>query len=61
MDAGDKGASSESVAKIIFKAANDSSTKMRYPIAFPANVLLPLRRLVPERLFFWMVRQTYKI
>ncbi len=61
MDAGDKGASSESVAKVIFKAANDSSTKMRYPIAYPANVLLPLRRLMPERLFFWMVRQTYKI
>jgi short-subunit dehydrogenase len=61
MDAGDKGASSEAVARVIFKAANDSSTKMRYPIAYPANVLLPLRRLVPERLFFWMVRQTYKI
>jgi len=61
MDAGDKGASAESVAKVIFKAANDSSTKMRYPIAYPANVLLPLKRLVPERLFFWMVRQSFKI
>jgi hypothetical protein len=61
MDAGDKGASSESVAKVIFKAANDSSTKMRYPIAYPANVLLPLKRLLPERLFFWAVKQSYKI
>lgn len=61
MDAGEKGASSESVARVIFQAATDTSTKMRYPIAFPANVLLPLKRLLPERLFFWMVRQTYKI
>jgi hypothetical protein len=61
MDAGDKGASPEEVAKVIFKAANDSSTKMRYPIAYPANVLLPLKRLLPERMFFWMVRQSYKI
>jgi len=61
MDAGDKGASPEAVAKTIFKAANDSSTKMRYPIAYPANVLLPLKRLLPERLFFWAVRSSYKI
>jgi short-subunit dehydrogenase len=61
MDAGDKGASPEAVAKVIFKAANDSSTKMRYPIAYPANLLLPLRRLVSERFFFWMVKQSYKI
>jgi short-subunit dehydrogenase len=61
MDAGDKGASAEAVAKTIFKAANDLSTKMRYPIAYPANVLLPLKRWVPERLFFWIVRQSYKI
>jgi short-subunit dehydrogenase len=61
MDAGDKGASAESVAKVIYKAANDNSTKMRYPIAYPANVLLPLKRLLPERLFFWTVRKSYKI
>lgn len=61
MEAGNKGASPEAVAKIIFKAANDSSTKMRYPIAYPANLLLPMKRWLPERLFFWMVRQSYKI
>ncbi|MBI3219528.1 MAG: SDR family oxidoreductase [Bacteroidetes bacterium] len=61
MDAGDKGASAESVARVIFKAANDSSKKMRYPIAFPANLLLPLKRLLPETWFFWMVRQSYKL
>jgi NAD(P)-dependent dehydrogenase (short-subunit alcohol dehydrogenase family) len=61
MEAGGKGASSESVAKIIFKASNDRSTKMRYPIAYPANVLLPLKRWVPERLFFWVVKQSYKL
>jgi NAD(P)-dependent dehydrogenase (short-subunit alcohol dehydrogenase family) len=61
MEAGDKGASPEAVAKVIFKAANDASTKMRYPIAYPANILLPLKRFAPERFFFWMVRQSYKI
>ena len=61
MDAGSKGASAESVAKVIFKAANDSSTKMRYAIAYPANLLLPIRRLVPERFFFWMVKKSFKI
>ncbi len=61
MEAGVKGASPEAVAKVIYKAAIDSSTKMRYPIAYPANVLLPLKRLLPERLFFWAVRQSYKI
>lgn len=61
MAAGEQGASAEAVAKVIYKAANDTSTKMRYPIAYPANVLLPLRRLVPERLFFWMVKKTYKL
>jgi short-subunit dehydrogenase len=61
MDAGDKGAAPEAVVKVIYKAATDASTKMRYPIAYPANVLLPLKRLLPERLFFWAVRQSYKI
>ncbi|MBX2960888.1 MAG: SDR family oxidoreductase [Cyclobacteriaceae bacterium] len=61
MDAGEKGASPELVAKIIFKAANDSSSKMRYPIAYPANVLLPLKRILPERVFFWAMRSSYKI
>lgn len=61
MDAGDKGAAPQAVAKVIFKAANDPSSKMRYPIAYPANLLLPLKRILPERLFFWMVRQSYKI
>jgi NAD(P)-dependent dehydrogenase (short-subunit alcohol dehydrogenase family) len=61
MEAGDNGASPEVVAKVIFNASNDSSTKLRYPIAFPANVLLPLKRFMPERFFFWAVRQSYKI
>lgn len=61
MEAGDKGASPEAVAKVIFKAATDASSKMRYPIAYPANVLLPMKRWLPERLFFWMVSQSYKI
>ena len=60
-DAGDKGADSIEVAKTIFKAANSNSNKMRYPIAYPANVLLPAKRLLPETAFYSLVKSSYKI
>jgi short-subunit dehydrogenase len=61
MDAGEKGASPERVAKEIYKAAQNASTKMRFPVAYPANVLLPLKRWLPEPLFFWTIRKSYKL
>lgn len=54
--AGATGAPPEDVAKVIFKAATDGSRKMRYPAAGGARGILWLRRLLPERLFYWAVR-----
>jgi hypothetical protein len=60
-DAGKNGASPEVVAKTIFRAATDRRQKMRYPVAFPAPLLLPLRRLLPDSWFFALVKRSYKI
>jgi NAD(P)-dependent dehydrogenase (short-subunit alcohol dehydrogenase family) len=59
--AGKNGASPELVAKTIFRAATDRGNKMRYPVAFPAPLLLPLRRLLPDSWFLALVKQIYKI
>lgn len=61
MGAGESGADPMTVAKTIFKAATDSGWKLRYAIAYPANILLPLRRILPQSWFFALVRTTYKI
>jgi short-subunit dehydrogenase len=61
METGAKGADPIVVAKTIFKAATDNSNKLRYPIGYPANLLLPLRKLLPESWFFAVVRMNYKL
>lgn len=61
MEAGGKGASAASVAEVILQAATDGSAKLRYPVAYPANVLLPLRRLVSEGVFRSIVKKSYGI
>lgn len=60
-DSGAKGESPEVVAKAILRAANDSSGKLRYIVGSPAPLLLALRKLLPERVFFWIVRTNYRI
>ena len=59
--AGRKGASAESVARVIFQAATDNSSKLRYPVAYPATVLLPASRLLPDGLFRKMIKASYGI
>lgn len=61
METGSKGAAPELVAQTIFKAATHGGWKLRFPVAYPANVLLPLRRLLPNNWFFALVRSSYKI
>ena len=61
MSAGNKGADPLVVAKTIFAACTDGSNKLRYPVAFPAGVMLPLRRILPESWFFALVRKFYGI
>ncbi len=56
---GAKGKSPELVARTILKAANDESRKLRYVVGAPAPLLLGLRKLLPERIFFWLIRKNY--
>ena len=58
-EAGAKAVGPEVVAEVIFKAATDDSTKLRYPIAYPANVLLPLRRVTSDGVFRKIVKSNY--
>lgn len=58
---GAKGQPPGAVAKTILKAANDSGSKLRYPVGSPAPALLALRRLLPERAFSWMIRKSFRI
>ncbi len=55
--AGAAGDTPESVARVIYKAATDTSTRLRYPAGKNAGLNLLLRRLLPDRVFFWLVRQ----
>ncbi len=57
-NAGAGGATPETVAKVIYRAATDSSKRLRYPGSLQAAALLTLRRLLPTRWFMWLVRQS---
>ena len=43
------------VAKVIFEAATSTSTQLRYKVGNDAKLILYLRRLLPERLFFAII------
>lgn len=53
---GAAGSSPDIVARVIYKAATDNSRRMRYAAGGNAASILWLRRLLPERAFFWLVR-----
>jgi|SRR6476469_8802339 len=59
MDAGAKAVGPDVVAATIFRAATDDKAKLRYPIAYPANVLLPLRRFTSDGVFRKVVKSSY--
>jgi len=48
--------SAEKVAKVIYKASNSTSKRMRYPVGFNAKALLILNKLLPSRLYRLIVR-----
>lgn len=60
-ETGGKGDSPDVVAKTIFKAANDSSSRLRYATGSPAPLLLWLRKLIPDSWWFGIVRMSYKL
>ncbi len=51
----------EVIARGIFKAATDGRDTLRYPVGAPAPMILWLRKLLSDRLFFSMVKTTYKV
>lgn len=55
-DAGKKAPGPEVVAKTIFKAANDTTFRVRYTADVQGSALVTLRRLIPNSWFFGMVR-----
>ncbi len=55
---GPGGSSPEDAAKVIYKAANDSSNRLRYSVGADARMLLLARRLLPETLFRAMIRMS---
>lgn len=60
-DSGAKGEPPQLVAKTILKAANDASRKLRYIVGAPAPILLSLRKVLPGRAYYWLVRKIYHI
>ncbi|OUL34668.1 SDR family oxidoreductase [Nostoc sp. 106C] len=60
-EAGRNGEPPEVVAKVIFQAASDRSSKMRYSVGQPAPLLLMLRKLLPDSWYFSIIKRSYKI
>lgn len=56
--AGEKAPGPEIVAKTIFKAATDGSSKLRYPAGGQARFILFFRKVLPGHLFNKMVSKT---
>jgi hypothetical protein len=44
------------VAEVIYNAVTDGSWKMRY--SANSRMLLVLRKILPNALFFWIIRQS---
>ncbi|MBK9521264.1 MAG: hypothetical protein IPO13_06535 [Rhodocyclaceae bacterium] len=61
MSAGNKEADPQVVASTIFAACTEGLTKLSYPMAFAAEMLLPPRRFFPESWFFALIRKFYGI
>jgi NAD(P)-dependent dehydrogenase (short-subunit alcohol dehydrogenase family) len=55
--AGQSGSPPEAVAEVIFKAATDKSDRLRYAAGKQAGFLLTVRKLLPEPLFYQLIRQ----
>jgi short-subunit dehydrogenase len=51
----------EVVAKEIYHAAVDKSNKLRYPIGAPSSMLIRLRKLLSDKMYFGLIRKSYKL
>lgn len=57
---GETGATPETVAKTIFRAATDWSKRLRYPADPQAKMILFLRKILPDCLYFKIVKAITK-
>lgn len=48
----------DAVAKTIYSAATDKSWRLRYSVGRDAKVLLTMRKLSPDSLFLWFLRES---
>jgi NAD(P)-dependent dehydrogenase (short-subunit alcohol dehydrogenase family) len=55
------GSTSEQIAKVIWQAANDNSNKLRYKAGKDAIILLFLRKILPERVFIWVIGKVFGV
>jgi short-subunit dehydrogenase len=53
-----KGSKPIVVAKTIYRAATDNSSRLRYPSGIDAKLVWMLRRLLPEGLFFRVLEKS---
>ena len=53
----ERGGDAIQVAEQIFRAANDCSDKIRYPVGFDAKVLLMIRQLFGDVRFLRLIKQ----
>jgi len=49
------------VATAILKAATDRTSTLRYPVGNPAPMMLRLRKLLSDSMFFTMIRKAYRL
>jgi NAD(P)-dependent dehydrogenase (short-subunit alcohol dehydrogenase family) len=61
LSAGLEGAPPEAVAATVVRAITDRSTRLRYPVAAPAPLLVALRKVLPESVFLSLIRRRYRI
>lgn len=58
MAAGEHGLNPDKVAQVIYKAATSRTKKLRYSVGFQSSMLLLLRRILPDRIFMMIVRNS---
>jgi len=56
-----RGQQPELVARTIFTALSSRNPRLRYTAGFDAGLRVFLRRIAPERMFFWVVQKLYDV
>lgn len=56
-----RGQPPDKVAQTILKATNSNNTKLRYIVGTPAPALLFLRKILPARIFYTLIRKSFRI